>query len=311
MARRKKRASKSGVGIVVVIVAAAIAFASDRLTKSPSDDTSPAVAAVAQSQEMERIESGALSASEQQEQPSKAGHVRARGMEIPAYLTDRPEEIVIHTDFTLSYNNKHLVPNWVAWVLTPDRNAGSEKRANDFQPDTSIKHGPIAYDTDYRGSGYDRGHMCPSADNKHSREAMNECFLFSNMCPQTHALNAGDWEKLETLCRKWAIAYDSIYIVCGPIIDKGETYATIGTNKVLVPKQFYKVVLRWTGSNSAEAIGFIFDNDTSSHPLTSYAVMVDSVEARTGINFFSKMPREVERRAEASFDCTKWKNLVK
>ncbi len=243
--------------------------------------------------------------------PAKHGNERAKGLEIPAYLTDRDEEIVIHEGFTLSYNKKHLVPNWVAWVLTPERNRGGLKRADNFQPDTSIVHGPIAQLSDYRRSGYDRGHMCPSADNKHSREAMNQCFLLSNMCPQTHKLNAGDWEELENLCRKWAAEYDSIYIVCGPIIEKGETYETIGDNKVTVPRQFYKVIMRWTGDDSAEAIGFIMNNDDTERPIASYAVTVDSVEVRTGINFFSKFPKEVERKAEAQFDCAQWKNLVK
>ncbi|MCD8282330.1 MAG: DNA/RNA non-specific endonuclease [Prevotella sp.] len=169
----------------------------------------------------------------------------------------------------------------------------------------------MAYDSDYRGSGYDRGHQCPSADCKYSREAMNECFLFSNMCPQTHKLNAGDWEQLETLCRKWAVAYDSIFIVCGPIIEKGKTYKTIGANKVTVPEQFFKVVLRLTSNGRAEAIGFIMNNDDSDRPIYTYAVTVDSVETRTGINFFSKLPKDVERRAEATFDCTAWKGLIK
>ncbi len=280
MAKRKKKNKAGGAGIVFALVALAVIYASGRFGNDIAED-------------------------------GETVNQRAKGLEIPAYLTDRDEEIVIHEGFTLSYNKKHLVPNWVAWVLTPERVQGNIKRLDDFQPDSSIVHGPIAQLSDYRGSGYDRGHMCPSADNKHSQEAMKQCFLLSNMCPQTHKLNAGDWEQLENLCRKWAVAYDSIYIVCGPIIEKGETYETIGENEVTVPKQFYKVVLRWTGDNSAEAIGFIMNNDDSDCPIHTYAVTVDSVEVRTGINFFSKFPKDVERRAEAQFDCSKWKNLQK
>ncbi len=305
MARRKRKTSKSSVGIGLLLLVLVVGYAMNNFNKSNAQTEENPPTKVEQQEEIvvENTENPAAK--------EKSGKKRAKGMEIPAYLTDRDEEIVIHEGFTLSYNKKHLVSNWVAWVLTPDRVNGPEKRANDFQPDFTIKKGPIAYDTDYRGSGYDRGHMCPSADNKHSRDAMNQCFLFSNMCPQTHKLNAGDWQDLEALCRRWAVEYDSIYIVCGPIIEKGVEYETIGENKVLVPKQFYKVILRWTGDNSAEAIGFIMNNDESHNPVASYAVTVDSVEARTGINFFSKLPKEVERRAEAEFDCTKWKNLIK
>lgn len=233
---------------------------------------------------------------------------RAKGIEIPAYLTDRREEIVQHEGFTLSYNNQHLIPNWVAWVLTAERTRGTEKRADNFQPDASVKAGPVAEDSDYRRSGYDRGHMCPAADCKHSRQAQNDCFLLSNICPQLHAHNAGDWEVLERKCRQWAVAYDSIFIVCGPVLQKGETYPTIGKNKVTVPAQYYKVVLRLT-VDGAEAIGFIMNNTDETHPLAYYATTVDEVELLTGINFFSKLDRRTERKAEATFDVTRWKGL--
>ncbi len=234
----------------------------------------------------------------------------ARG-EMPAPLTDRPEEIVEHAGFVLSYNNERLVPNWVAGVLTRERVNGSEKRAENFQPDETIVDGPIAQLSDYRGSGYDRGHMCPAADCKDTRASQNECFLLSNMCPQTHKLNAGDWEELESLCRKWAVAYDSIYGVCGPIINELETYETIGDNCVMVPREFFKVVLRWLSADEATAIGFIYQNDDSNQPTLSYAMSVDEVEARTGIDFFVNLPSEVEQAAEASFDSTQWKGLTK
>ena len=233
---------------------------------------------------------------------------RAKGLEIPAYLTDRDEEIVQHEGFTLSYNKKHRLPNWVAWLLTRERTKGTEKRADNFQPDGSVKHGPVAEDTDYRRSGYDRGHMCPAADCKYSRQAMNECFLLTNICPQTHGLNAGDWKELETKTRQWAERYDSIYVVCGPVIEKGRKYDTIGKNRVTVPEKFYKVLLRFTAPGQAQAIGFIYDNgEATDRPLESFAVTVDSVEALTGINFFSKLDKRVERKAESQFDMKYWR----
>lgn len=233
---------------------------------------------------------------------------RAKGLEIPAYLTDRDEEIVQHEGFTLSYNKKHRLPNWVAWLLTAERTKGNEKRADNFQPDESVKQGPVAEDSDYRSSGYDRGHMCPAADCKYSRKAMNECFLLTNICPQTHGLNAGDWKVLETKTRQWAQRYDSIYVVCGPVLQKGHRYTQIGKNKVTVPEKFYKVLLRFTAPGQAQAIGFIYDNgEDTDRTLESYAVTVDSVEALTGINFFSKLDKRVERKAESQFDMKYWR----
>lgn len=237
------------------------------------------------------------------------GRPRAKGLEIPAYLTDREEEILQHEGFTLSYNRTHLIPNWVAWVLTAERTRGTESRAENFQPDPTIRRGPTPQLADYRRSGYDRGHMCPAADCKHSREAMNACFYLSNMCPQTHALNAGDWQELETRCRRWAVAYDSILIACGPVLEKGVRYTRIGGNRISVPREFFKVVLRFTPEGGAEAIGFLFPNDDTKRPLARYTVTVDSVEARTGINFFSKLPRALERKVEAECHISRWKGL--
>lgn len=232
----------------------------------------------------------------------------AKGLEIPAYLTDRDEEIVQHEGFTLSYNKKYRLPNWVAWLLTAERIKGTERRAENFQPDQSVKQGPVAEDRDYRSSGFDRGHMCPAADCKYSRKAMNECFLLTNICPQTHGLNAGDWKVLETKTRQWAQRYDSIYVVCGPVLQKGQRYMQIGKNRVTVPKKFYKVLLRFTAPGQAQAIGFIYDNaEDTDRTLESYAVTVDSVEALTGINFFSKLDKRIERKAESQFDMKYWR----
>ena len=233
---------------------------------------------------------------------------RAKGLEIPAYLTGRDEEIVRHEGFTLSYNKKHRLPNWVAWLLTRERTKGTEKRADDFQPDGSVKHGPLTQDTDYRRSGYDRGHMCPAADCKYSRKAMSDCFLLTNICPQAHSLNAGDWRELEIRTRRWARLYDSIYVVCGPVLEKGCRYPTIGEGKVTVPGRFFKVLLRFTAPGQAQAIGFLFDNAGGvNRPLAHCAVTVDSVETVTGINFFSKLDKRVERKAESRFDWKYWK----
>ena len=83
-------------------------------------------------------------------------------LEIPAFLTDRPEEVVWHTGYTVSFNRKTKLPNWVAWELTRSRTYGEFTRSDSFEPDPMIRKGHTAEDTDYRRSGYDRGHMCPA-----------------------------------------------------------------------------------------------------------------------------------------------------
>lgn len=214
-----------------------------------------------------------------------------------------PEQILKRTGYVASYNKTTLLPNWVAWHLTAERTEGSAKRSGvDFAEDTEVPE-PRATGWDYYNSGYDRGHMCPAADNKWSKKAMEESFLFTNMCPQNGNLNRGDWNEMEMACRKWAKKYGDLYIVCGPILYKGK-HKTIGKNKVVVPEAFFKVVLR-TGDNP-QAIGFIYKNTSGNRPKDSYVNTVDEVERITGIDFFSSLPDDVEKKVEAECDLGLW-----
>lgn len=214
-----------------------------------------------------------------------------------------PEQILKRTGYVASYNKTTLLPNWVAWHLTAERTEGSAKRSGvDFAEDTEVPE-PRATDWDYYNSGYDRGHMCPAADNKWSKKAMEESFLFTNMCPQNGNLNRGDWNEMEMACRKWAKKYGDLYIVCGPILYKGK-HKTIGKNKVVVPEAFFKVVLR-TGDDS-QAIGFIYKNTSGNRPKDSYVNTVDEVERITGIDFFPSLPDDVEKKVEAECDLGLW-----
>lgn len=214
-----------------------------------------------------------------------------------------PEQILKRTGYVASYNKTTLLPNWVAWHLTAERTEGSVKRSGvDFAEDTEVPE-PRATDWDYYNSGYDRGHMCPAADNKWSKKAMEESFLFTNMCPQNGNLNRGDWNEMEMACRKWAKKYGDLYIVCGPILYKGK-HKTIGKNKVVVPEAFFKVVLR-TGDNP-QAIGFIYKNTSDNRPKDSYVNTVDEVERITGIDFFPSLPDDVEKNVEATADIANW-----
>ena len=214
-----------------------------------------------------------------------------------------PEQMLRRTGYTASYNKATKLPNWVAWHLTADRTTGPAKRSGvDFQADMNVP-APRAEDSDYYGSGYDRGHMCPAADNKYSEKAMEESFLFTNMCPQNGNRNRGGWNEMEQACRRWAKEYGGVYVVCGPILYKGK-HKTIGKNKVVVPEAFFKVVLR-TGENP-KAIGFIYKNAEGNRPKGDYVNTVDEVERITGIDFFPELPDDVENKVEATADIADW-----
>ena len=115
-------------------------------------------------------------------------------LEIPAYDTE--EHIIEYNGFTVSYNHTTLVPNWVAYELTDEEVVGQISRADKFVPDPDIK-GRCSTTDDYKGSGYDRGHMAPAGDMKWDAKAMEESFYTTNICPQNHNLNSGDWKELE------------------------------------------------------------------------------------------------------------------
>ena len=204
--------------------------------------------------------------------------------------------------YTVSYNHGTRQPNWVAWTLTRAHASGKLKRG-DFEDDMDMPS-PKGTKADYFNTGFDRGHLCPAGDNKWSQKAMDECFLMTNMCPQTHALNAGIWNSIEQQCRTWAKKYGKVYIVCGPIF-LNKQHRKLGKNKVVVPDAFFKVILR-TGKNP-QAIGFICRNQSAKGlQKKDFVNSIDEVERITGYDFFSKLPDNVERKIEAKADLSNW-----
>lgn len=224
-------------------------------------------------------------------------------VEIPAPLSGKSEIILKRVGYTVSYNNELKIPNWVAWHLTAERLYGPASRSKaSFHEDTDVPE-PRVTTYDYMNSGYDRGHMCPAADNKWDERAMDQSFLMTNICPQDASLNRGGWNSLEIQCREWAEQYGDIYIVAGPILYRGN-HKKIGDNRVVVPEAFFKVVLCLVGE--PKAIGFIYKNATSKGPKADYVNTVDQVERITGIDFFPALPDSIEDRIEATADYNNW-----
>ncbi len=218
-------------------------------------------------------------------------------LEQPAPMKGVPEQILKRKSYTTSYNKDTKIPNWVAWHLTSGHTRGNlQRHDNLFHEDMDVTTGRVT-DDDYYNSGYDRGHMCPAGDNKWDKKAMNETFLFTNICPQIHALNEGPWNDLEMACRRWAQKYGDIYIVCGPLLSDGN-HRTIGKRKVVVPERFFKVILCM--QDTPKAIGFIYDNNSRNSPkMFSHATTIDEVERLTGIDFFPSLEDRIENVVEA------------
>ena len=210
-------------------------------------------------------------------------------------------QIIHHKGYSLSYSEPHEQAEWVAYKLEKEHLSGVDYKRPYFEMDDAVISGSANW-RNYKDSGYDRGHLCPAADRKFSKEAFTETFLTSNVSPQEHQFNSGIWNRLEQKVRFWASRYDGVYVVTGGILK--EIDITIGEEQVAVPKQFYKIVLDYNSGNP-KVIAFLSPHEESDTPLYYFVVTVESLEVISGIDFFPSMDDDVENRIEA-FE--KWEN---
>jgi endonuclease G len=213
-------------------------------------------------------------------------------IEIPS--STNTDKIICHTGYCLSYDINYKLAKWVAYELTFAETQGTFARNDKFKPDPLLTKNSASLD-DYKKSGYDRGHLAPAADMKWSAEAMKESFYLSNTSPQDKSFNRGIWKKLEEQVRDWAVENKAVYITTGPLLEQG--LPTIGPNRIPIPKAFYKVILDYT-QPEVKAIGFIIPNQGSTLPLSRFAHSIDEIEKQTHIDFFSKLPDDIENNLE-------------
>ncbi len=208
-------------------------------------------------------------------------------------------QIVRHNYYSLSYIEEHEQAEWVYYSLVPAMMSGVAKRRDDFRADPKVKSGSAEL-SDYRGSGYDRGHICPAADMSFSTTAMSESFFLSNMSPQHPSFNRGRWKSLEEAVRGWAFKTDTLYVVSGPIFS--DNIETIGKG-VTVPGYYYKAIY---SPRKGQMIGFVMPNRKISEPLSDFVCSVDWVEELTGLDLFHQLPDSIERRLESETNITHW-----
>ncbi len=213
-----------------------------------------------------------------------------------------PSQIKEYDGFTVNFNKDNHTANWVGWELTAGHTDGTQTRSNNFWCDSEVKGCPDV--SDYKRSGYDRGHIFPAAEAKYSQQAMYDCFTFANMTPQAHRLNSGAWKTLEDKERIWARRDKRLIIVAGPIYQKGDTQ-TIGAIKVRVPSGFFKVLLA-PDLDSPRAIGFVYPNDYAPGNMQNYSMTVREVEQITGLDFFSALPDDIENTIESTTSFKEW-----
>ena len=210
------------------------------------------------------------------------------------YLLERPQ-------YSLSFNHGKGESNWVAWHVD-SADFGDTDRGK-FQPDPELPAEWQITPADYKGSGFDRGHICPSGDRTSSRAENDATFYMSNMLPQTAQLNQHIWADLENYDRSQVRAGNEIYQMSGGIGKAG----TIADGAVVVPQSCWKIVvilpqgegdLRRINANTrviAVNIPNTTDPKLQTEPWADYLTTVTSIEAKTGLRFFSKLPAKVQQ----------------
>ncbi|MBR9920813.1 MAG: DNA/RNA non-specific endonuclease [Bacteroidetes bacterium] len=218
--------------------------------------------------------------------------------------------IIHHQFYSLSYSEQHEQAEWVAYPLERERlKMPYVKRTNDFRPDPAVNT-RSANDDDFRGSGYDRGHLVPAADMAFKTEAMSETFFMSNISPQVHTFNGGIWRELEELTRGWAKYFKRLYVVTGPVLTEAPE-KWIGRNNVAVPTAYFKVLLD-VDEPELKGIAFLMPNEESDRPLQDYMLSIDSLENITGLNFYDGfLDADLEAQLEGSYDPDLWKTSDK
>jgi endonuclease G len=210
-------------------------------------------------------------------------------------------DIVRHEHYMLSYNEPFEQAEWVLYELKKSHLTYDDRKRPYFIEDPKVKTKSADW-RNYRGSGYDRGHLCPAGDRRFSEYAYNETFYTSNISPQDRDFNAGVWNRLEQKVRYWCKTYGDLIVITGGVLENG--LDEIGEEDVDVPKTFYKIVLQ---KNNNKAVAFLMPNKESKEPLHHFLVSIDTIEKLTGINFFEKQDEVWQDEMESEVDASSWK----
>jgi endonuclease G len=221
--------------------------------------------------------------------------------------------LVERSQFVLSYNRTKGGPNWVSWHVQRS-DLGSVERTNSFMPDPLLSEEWQIRPSDYAGSGYDRGHMCPSGDRTRSKKDNEATFVMSNMLPQAGDLNRHVWEELEAYCRDRVLKDgDELYIIAG---GRGKQ-EPIAQGKVTVPDDCWKVIVvlpegeddlrRIDKDTRVIAVDMPNKEGIINDPWDKYLTTVRAIEEKAGtpshsLNLLSNLNEEIQAVLETQKD---------
>lgn len=228
------------------------------------------------------------------------GNPSRAGKDASNYLIERPQH-------AMSYNQSNGGPNWVAWHL--EKSDLGNVRRGDFLPDPLLPPAWQIRPSDYRGSGYDRGHVCPSGDRTRTKIDNTATFVMSNMLPQAAALNQQVWKDLEDYSRS-LVKSNELYTIAGG----AGSVERIGNGKVNVPQVCWKIILvlprgdndlsRITADTRIIAVSMPNRqrDEIADSKWWDWITTVAQLEKTTGYDFLSALPDAIERALEQKSD---------
>ncbi len=205
-----------------------------------------------------------------------------------------------HVFFQICYDSSLKSPVWAAYELRPEHLSASAPGRSRFRRDPSLS-APAASNADFRGAGYSRGHLIPAADFAWSEKAFRATYLPTNVVPQKQSVNSGRWRMLEIAVRGIAATADSVHVFTGPLFDS-DSIEFLMPGGVAVPTHTYKVLLAVHGGRRTMFAAIIPNAGNPRQPLNHFAVTVDEVERRTGLDFFSFLEDQEEAVLESGLE---------
>lgn len=215
-------------------------------------------------------------------------------------------QILHRRGYVLCHDDDTKVADWASYHLSAGYLVPTVTRTDDFCADPDLSAGARSELSDYRGSGYDRGHLVPAGDMKRSHQVMSESFLLSNMVPQRPGFNRGIWRVLEEKVRMLATEKGDLCVMTGPLYQDAMRQ-TIGENQVAVPDHFYKILVVMDGGVPREAVAFIIPHvSLPTDELENFIVTIDQVEELSGLDFLNELDDALENALEAESRLSVW-----
>lgn len=257
-------------------------------------------------------------------------------LEFPALKKTGRQQIIVHrlsntdydkdrVNFCTEWDCDKKSQRWSCYQLHRGF-SGNHSRTGSFTADPALSEGDYWAEYIYF-PGFDRGHICPSADRTFSEEANDQTFYMSNMQPQYHAFNGFDsknnknkglWLRMEQQLQTWAGNLgpkDTIFVCKGGTIDDEKNIIKRIDGKLIVPKYFFTAILRKyyiNGKHEYIALGYWCDQTNSyrtNETIKQHCMSIEKLEQLTGIDFFCNLPDDIEANVEKNYNESSWKWL--